>query len=422
MIRDTSSTDRIVESPSPASIRTRRIVALLAALAATGLIILMINRWAHALPGVAADSLRMATVTRGTLQRDLTVNGRIVAAVRPTVYAPSAGTVTLEVRAGDPVTAGQLIAVVDSPELTNQLEQNQATLESLQAAVQRYEIDLRQQLLADQREVDQARVALSAAERELERSEKSWQKHLISEIDYRKASDDLETAKLTHEHAVKHAGLAREALQFELDQRRLEVRRQQSVVNELERRIAELKVLSPVDGMVGDLDVDNRQSVLQNQELLSVVDLSAMEVEVDVPESYADDLGIGTPAAVRVGSIEHPGQVVSVSPEIRDGLVSATVRFESERPDGLRQNQRIGARLMFEQRENVLKVQRGPFIDSGNGRIAYVREGDELHRRSITTRPGSLSEVEIVDGLPEGSQIVISDLARFDDAERIALN
>lgn len=317
---------------------------------------------------------------------------------------------------------GQLLALVDSPELANELEQNQATLESLKAAVQRYEIDLRQQLLSNQRQVDQARVALNAAERELERSETSWRKHLISEIDYRKASDDLETAKLAHGHAVKHAELAREALQFELDQRRLDARRQQSVVNELERRIAALRIVSPVDGIVGDLDVDNRQSVVRNQELLSVVDLSAMEVEVDVPENYADDLGIGTPAAVRVGSAEHPGQVVSVSPEIRDGLVSATVRFESGRPEGLRQNQRIGARLMFEQRENVLKVQRGPFIDSGNGRIAYVRAGDELHRRSITTRPGSLSEVEIVDGLSEGSEIVISDLARFDSAERIALN
>jgi HlyD family secretion protein len=77
---------------------------------------------------------------------------------------------------------------------------------------------------------------------------------------------------------------------------------------------------------------------------------------------------------------------------------------------------------MFEQRSDVLKVQRGPFVDSGRGRIAYVREGDELVRRSISTQPGSLSEVEIVSGLDEGEEIVIGDLARFEDAKRIALH
>lgn len=422
MIRDTSNTDRVVQKPDNGKRWIKRILPLAVIILVLGTGGTLLNRWAHALPGVSTDSLRLATVVRGDLQRDLTVNGRVVAAVRPSIYAPTAGTVELAVRAGDTVEAGQLLATVESPELENELEQEQASLEALDAAVQREEISMRQQLLANEREVDQARVALQAARRERERSELSWEKRLINEIDYRKAIDDVEKAELDHRHAVEHAELARESLQFELDQRRLELRRQQSVVSELERRLAALAVTSPVDGMVGNLDVDDQQAVIRNQALMTVIDLSAMEVEVDVPESYAEDLAPGTPAAIRIGADEQPGQVVSISPEIRKGTVSARVRFNGGLPEGLRQNQRISARLMFEQRSNVLKVQRGPFVDSGRGRIAYVREGDELVRRNISTQPGSLSEVEIVSGLDEGEEIVIGDLARFEDAERIALH
>ena len=422
MIRDTAATDRVIESGR----KPRRIILLvLGGLFAVILVAYAwsaIDQWAGAARSVSADSLRFATVERGMLQRDLTASGRIVAAVRPTVFAPAAGTVFIRVRAGDEVDAGQLLATLDSPEMESRLDQERATLESLQVAVERERIELRKQMLAYRKAEDMARVALEAAEREMQRSEESHARDLISDIDYQKARDDLNRAKLEYAHAQADRELARESLDFELDTRQLELRRQKSLVADLERQVGELEVRSPVAGIVGNLDVDNRQAVIRNQTLMSVVDLSALEVELDVPESYADELAFGTPAEVRIGNAEHAGQVTSVSPEIRDGQVSARVRFENAIPEGLRQNQRVTARLLFDRREDVLKVQRGPFVDSGGGRVAYVREGDTLVRRTIRTAPGSLSEVQVIDGLEPGDVIVISGLERLGEAERVLLN
>ena len=87
-----------------------------------------VKRWANASVSVPFERVRTATVTRGDLVRDVSVQGRVVAAVRPTLYATAPGTISLHAEAGERVIAGQVLATVDSPELTNQLQQAEASL------------------------------------------------------------------------------------------------------------------------------------------------------------------------------------------------------------------------------------------------------------------------------------------------------
>jgi len=106
MIRDTAATDRLLAPPS----RTRRRLLIGVTMAAAALaMIVAVARWASAERSVDGARVRIAEVTRGTLVRDATVNGRIVAAVSPTLYAAASGTVTLRIRAGDSVAKDQLL-------------------------------------------------------------------------------------------------------------------------------------------------------------------------------------------------------------------------------------------------------------------------------------------------------------------------
>src|SRR5690606_28666107 len=144
--------------------------------------------------------------------------------------------------------------------------------------------------------------------------------------------DELATAEVEHKHAVENAVLARESLAFDLRTARLEADRQQLVVNNLERRARELSVISPVDGMVGNVAVDQRASVAANTPLLTVVDLTALEIEAQIPESYADSLGLGMPAEIRYGNSTYPGIVTAISPEVNDAQVTTRVRFADAVP------------------------------------------------------------------------------------------
>lgn len=408
---------------APRSTRNRRIVGasiVLLMLALVWIAIPIVNRWANASVTVPLERLRIAEVTRGDLVRDVSVQGRVVAAVSPTLYARQAGTITLRVDAGATVEQGQVLAVVDSPQLANELEQARSSLQQQTVELQRQHIESRQLALEKRKAADLAEVALVAAEREKRRADQANDLKVISVIDYEKAQDDLRKAELAFEHAKADADLFDERLEFELRASELSVQRQQLLVNELERQMEALSIRSPVNGIVGDLLVDQKAAVSKDMPVLSVVDLSRFEIDAQIPESYADDLGLGMPAEIIAGGAKYAGTVVAVSPEITDSQVSSRIRFDAEMPPNIRQNQRLTTRILLEERPDVLMLARGQFLDSGGGRVAYVLDGDGvLHRRPIAIGARSLSAVEIASGLREGESVVISSVDAFRGADTV---
>ena len=110
-----------------------------------------------------------------------------------------------------------------------------------------------------------------------------------------------------------------------------------------------------------------------------------------------------------------------MSPEVRSGQVTGRLRFSGEVPQGLRQNQRLSTRIVLESRDDVLKVQRGAFLDSGGGRVAYVVQDDIAVRRPIRSGATSVNEVEILEGLEPGDRIIISNLGEFERVETVRL-
>lgn len=422
MIRDTSAQDRPM---TPPPVKANRKLAYAAGAAVVLLAAVAIApRLARVLSigsAVSAERLRIAEVKRGTLVRDVSAQGRVVAAVAPTLYAPALGTVTYAVQAGDKVEKDQVLGSVDSPELTNKLAQEQATLQSLELEAGRAEIDHRKQQLATQKTVDQAEVERQAAARDLERAQKAYDKGAYPQIEVARAKDLLAKAELNLTHAGKDATLERESLDFDLKTKRLARDRQRLMVAELQRQVDALKLRAPVAGQVGQLLAQQKANVALNAPLLSVVDLSAFEVELTVPETFAHDLALGMPAEIRNGSDSFKGELSSVSPEVVNGQVTARVRFADVKPAGLRQNQQLTTRILLDEHPNVLMVERGPFVDTGAGRVAYVVNGDVAERRAITVGATSLNAVELASGVKEGEKLVISGTDDFKGAERVVI-
>lgn len=383
----------------------------------------VIQRWSSATVTVPLERLRLATVERGDLVRDVSVQGRVVAAISPTLYAPAAGSITLQVDAGASVEEGQILAVVDSPELASQLRQAQSTLDQQSVELDRQRIESRQRALEKQKQADFADVALVAAKREKRRADKAYALQVISVIDFEMAQDVLRNAELAYEHAVADASLFDERLEFEIKASELALDRQRFRVNDFKRQVTELSIRSPVSGIVGDLLVDQKAAVSRDTPVMAVVDLSRFEIDALIPESYADDLALGMLAEINVGGQIFRGQLIAVSPEIVANQVRSRVRFTGETPSNIRQNQRLTTRILLEERPNVLKLQRGQFLDSGGGRIAYVLGDDGVaHRRAITIGARSLAAVEIASGLSEGERVVTSSLDQFQGAETVFIS
>ncbi|NRR32142.1 efflux RND transporter periplasmic adaptor subunit [Oxalobacteraceae bacterium] len=420
MIRDTSHQD--ISIAAPAGQRTRRRLLWAGAAGTVAAIaVLSFQTWRGNEHTVSAARLRIAEVGRGTLVRDAAVNGRIVAAVSPTLYAASPATVTLKASAGDTVKKGDVLAVLESPDLSDALKREQSSYQQLEAEVARQQILARKQKLLARREADTAEIDRLSAQRTLERYQAVANDGIIAKIDFQKAKDALRSAEIRARHAELAAGLEGDDVALELKTKASQLDRQRLTLANAQRRVDELTVRAPVDGFIGTLSVANRSVVPANTPLMTLVDLSQLEVELEVPETYVADLGLGMQAEISTGTTSATGKLSALSPEVVKNQVLARVRFNGAQPAGLRQNQRITARLLIDEKANVLTLPRGPFVESEGGRFAYlVRDGVAV-RTPIRMGATSVSAVEILGGLKQGDQVVIAGTETFGNAPRVSI-
>jgi HlyD family secretion protein len=421
MIRDTSQQDAVLAPPANQQIKRRALwiggVATLVAVSA-----MLLSAWRSSEHSVNAARLRIAEVGRGTLVRDASVNGRVVAAVSPTLYSTAPATVNLKVAAGDTIKKGQVLAVLESPDLSDALKRERSSYEQLKAEVARQQILARKQKLAAQKEADTAEIERLSAQRTLERYESVGQLGIIAKIDYQKAKDALQSAEIRARHASQAAGLEGDDVALALKTKLNELERQSLSLGEAQRRVDELSVRAPVDGFIGTLNVQNRMVVAANAPLMTLVDLSKLEVELEVPETYVADMGLGMTAEIQLPSGVATGKLSALSPEVVKNQVLARVRFDGEQPKGLRQSQRVTARLLIEEKPNVVMLPRGPFVESEGGRFAYVVKDGIATRTPIRLGATSISSVEILSGVKPGDKVVIAGTDTFENASRVSIN
>jgi HlyD family secretion protein len=421
-LRDTAQQDRVIQPPSGLRRNRRLLVVGLVALAALGLMIGMLVRYAGVGRSVSRANLTIATVERGDFIRDVAADGQVVAAVSPTLYAPAAGSVTLQVHAGDAVHKGQTLAVLDSPDLTAKLSQEQSTLDSARLDWQRAQLDAQNKLSQSHQALAQAEVDQKTAQRELERSRKAYELGSYSELQMLRAQDAFEKAQFAQAQAKANDDTVPGQNRFDIESKKALLDRQQFLVTDLRRQVDALQIRSPVDGNVGQVQIADRATLAKDAPLLTVVDLTALEVDIKVPESFARELAPGMSADLDGAGHHFKGSVSGVSPEVVNGEVTARVRFDDGKVQDLRQSQRLSVRIFIDRRNNVLTVDRGSFVDQDGGGYAYVVHGNVAQRQPIRLGAASIQKVEVLEGLNAGDQVVVSGAEAFDRAPRVALS
>ena len=421
-MRSTSGQDRVIEK---ASLPYRKTIVGIAI--ALFMVITLVYAWPSLTRLFSADQtisqaqLRFAKVKIGDLQRDVSVQGKVIAANSPTLFAPTSGIVSLQIKAGDKVQDGQILASIYSPELTSELSQEESTYDQLTIEVGRHRIQIKSSLLNNQQAIELALVNLEASKVEKNRAELSIKDSLISRRELEEKVASFKRADLAYRHALQNHQLQKESMEFDLKSKQSQLERQEFVVTDLRRQVANLSIISPTGGIIGSINIREKDTVALNAPLLTIIDLSIFEVEVKIPENYADDLGIGLKTEISLNGQTHMGEVTAISPEVFAGQVVGRIRFAKADLTGLRQNQRVTARVLIESKENVLKVKRGAFVESGGGRIAYVVNNQRATKRKIQLGARSLGEVEVLSGLDQGDEIIISSISQFNDNELISI-
>ncbi|WDE04026.1 HlyD family efflux transporter periplasmic adaptor subunit [Thalassomonas viridans] len=422
MIADTQSQDEVIENTK----KTWPLKSLLlSALAIIFVYLAMptLSQWYAAIPDVDGADLVIAPVIRGELVRETSVSGKAVAANAPGLFSTEAGKITLLAKPGEAVEEGQLVARLSSPELEAEIKQQQSTLEQLNISASRGLLEDKEAQLELESQMNAALSSLNVARREKQRAEISFGKQIISEVDWMKSQDTLTDAERFYQHAKKRVELARERLTFETRHREFLVQKQQLILDELLRRQQALAITAPVTGVVGNWLVAQKNTVAANTEIMTIVDLSEYEAELSVPEFYADDLGLGLTVMMTVAGVDISGEIIAISPEVKNNQVKVRASINDTKAVALRQNQRISARIEFEKKADVLMVKRGAFIGALGGRFAYkLGEDNQARKIAISTGISSLDYIELTSGVAAGEQLIISDYQEFSTSEQINIS
>lgn len=420
-IADTSAQDTSLPKPSRLKIYLALGVLAVVLVVSAAIAYPHVSKWAKSEKSVSVSRLSFSTVRFGDLISDISVDGRVVPSASPTVYAQQQGVLTVEVELGQTVKQGQVLGTIVHPFLRSQLQREKTQLVLREAQLNRTTNSMKQRELANKRNLDLAVVVETAAQREADRAQQSYDQGAISDVEYRRAMDDLESANLRRQHATDFEALDQQSFALEIESARLAHEQQQLVVEEFQQQVDQLTLRSPLDGTVGNILVERQSWVTPGRAVLRVVDLSQLELEASVPQSYADDLSPGTEAEIRIGSGVYEGMATSISQEVVDNKVSVRVQFSDKIPEGLRRNQRVSIRLLVSSHKDVNIVAVGPFLQSGGYRTVYVVEDGLAVRRDIEVGPQSINEVAIVSGVEPGEEVVISDISVFDGAETVYL-
>jgi multidrug efflux pump subunit AcrA (membrane-fusion protein) len=182
-----------------------------------------------------------------------------------------------------------------------------------------------------------------------------------------------------------------------------------------------MQVRAPADGVVQDLNLQSGQWVMGGTTIAKVVEPTKLKAVLRIPETTAKDVTLGLKAMVdtRNGIIE--GRVVRMDPSSQGGTVGVDVAFSGPLPAGARPDLSVDGTIEIERLENVLSVGRPAFGQSEStvSLFKVLPGGKEATRVQVKLGRNSVNTIEVLEGLDEGDEIIISDVSRWDGFDRL---
>jgi HlyD family secretion protein len=410
------------------SVRKRRLrIALyaLVAIVAIAAITFGVSRMKPAAPSVERSTALVDTVKRGQMLRQVRGIGTLVPQDIRVIAAATQGRVErVFVQPGTEVTAGTVLIELSNPEL----QQGTVDIEYQVRAAEADYNNIRARLESE-RMSQQAAAASVQAEYQ--------QAKLQSDTDEELAKDGLIPAINLKLSRVRVADLAN---RYNIEKRRLDgtaksaqaqLASQQARIAQLkaqlqlrQTQVATLRVLAGTNGVLQQMQVEVGQEVQPGTNLARVVEPQNLKAELRIAETQAKDISLGQQASIDTRNGIIPGHVVRIDPASENSTVRVDIALDAPLPQGARPDLSVDGTIELERLENILYVARPAFgqAQSTIGMFKLEPGGQFATRTQVKLGRSSVNTIEILEGLQEGDQVILSDTSQWDAFNRIRLN
>ncbi|HEX7334140.1 MAG TPA: HlyD family efflux transporter periplasmic adaptor subunit [Pyrinomonadaceae bacterium] len=405
--------------------KIRNAVMIVIGLAAIGGITYGLTKLKPAAPTLDRSTAVIETVKRGEMVRDVRGNGTLVPDVTRWVPAPADGRVErILLKAGVEVAPSTVIAELSNPQLEQQATDTEFQVKAAEADQENLKVRLESETMTQKAAIATINAQYSQAKLQLDADEVLGKQGLVADLQLKISRVNVQD--LANRLKVEQERLAVSAkstkAQLNAATSRLEQLRALSTLRRQE--VEALKVRAGgTGGVLQQVLVTEGQQVTPGTNIARVADPTSLKAVLRVPETQIKDMRVGQPVIVdtRNGLIE--GQVSRIDPAAREGTFEIDVSLNGPLPASARPDLSVDGTIELERLKDVLKVGRPAFGQAQQtiGMFVLTPDGSEAERRTVKLGRNSVSTIEIIEGLREGEQVIISDTSALDSYNRIRI-
>jgi len=404
--------------------KIKNIVYLVVVLIGASVVTLGLSRMRPAAPSVDRATVWIDTVKRGEMLRQVRGLGTLVPEEVRWIPANNEGIIEeIRHRPPDKVDANTIILVMSNPDVDQRKADAELQLKGAEADLANLRATLQKEILDQQVEQANVESEYNKAKLEYEANQELSKDGLVADLLLKKSEftakelgskNEMEKKKVETNTKSAEARIA--AQQARVDQLR--------VVYDLRvKQLDDLNVRAGAAGVVQQVPVEAGQHVAPGTILAKVAEPGRLKAELQIAETQVKDVVPGQIASVDTRNGIIPGRVIRIDAAAVNGTVKVDIGLEGEYPKGARPDLSVDGTIDLERLANVVYVGRPAYgqPDSTVGMFKLAPNG-EASRVQVKLGKSSVNQIEIVEGLREGDQVVLSDMSAWDAYDRVRLN
>ena len=374
-------------------------------------------------PGIDSTEFYTAKATIGNIQATVSASGTVLPEFEEIISSPVASRIKGIVKnTGYHVTDGDTILLLDKRSTSVSLEKMKDELAMKMNNVNKLKLQLEQSLIDLKTEYKVEKLQVENMEAEV-----SAEKHLVeigggTKEKVEKAELNLQISKLKLEQIKQTISNKEKTMEADLFGLNYEISIERKNVNELQEKLNTSTITADKKGVITWINSEIGKSVVEGEELVKIANLESFWVEGVISEMHATKLSPGGLVKVRINDdTEIPGEIVSISPSVESNTIRFKVKLDEKKNSLLRPNLKVDLFVVTAFKKNVVIVKNGSFYRGGGKQEVFVKSGDELIKRTVGFGESNFDYVEIVSGLSNGDQVVVSDMSEFERYEELTL-
>jgi len=368
-------------------------------------------------------------VKQGDMKSFLTVTGLVEPVETVKVNAKVVGQVKeVLVSEGDEVQKGDILIRLDDEQISLQVAQANATLDSAKASLEKVRAGARpQEIKQAEAAMQQAKINLDSAEESFQRMEKLFSEGAVSEQQYDQAKGQFEIAQAQHQSAKERYELIKEgASEEDIKVTQAQVRQAQSALNIVKAQLDNTIIRAPIGGKVTAILAKTGEMISSAVPILTILDVSELYVKSGISEKDIASVRISQEVEILIDAFprnQFKGEVVTKGAAVDPQSKTLEIRIkiidpETEIPPGVFAR----ANILIEKKANTLIIPDTALTRKKDGLFVFVVNGEMVEKRTVTTGITRNKQVEILQGLQKDEEIVILGNITLEDGDRIIVN